>query len=224
MPVGGGAKMFLIELMRACGVSTTRSNSYGQMVDLTLRFFGYTGPHAPRTRTGMLLIVDEVHQAMIGRTVKTSTVELIRQIHDLCRIGVVLCGTDVLPEMIQDERFSRLLGQTANRGVLRRRIPAEPSAADVRAICKAYGFDAPEGKALDIVKRISRENGIGKLCGYLRMAKKLASNRHQTAAWTHFLTTHATLLSWERGDRPDQKQLGGGPKPKALEDEKGGES
>jgi DNA transposition AAA+ family ATPase len=201
MRSGGGTKIFLADLLAACGV---RDNlSYHDMRDRALRFFGYHGPLVPRGNSDMLLIIDEVHQAMIGRSIRTVTMELIREIHDLCGIGVVLIGTDVLPEMILDARFSRLLGQIANRGVLRRRIPAEPSDKDVRLICQGYGFDEPQGRALTIVKRISQENGIGKLCGYLRMAKKLASNRHQTANWSHFLTTNATLKSWERGDRGD---------------------
>lgn len=217
LPVGGAKREFLLALCRACGIS--ERNNAEQMRERLLKFFGYRGSTTdPTTNSHLLLIVDEVHQTMI-RGLKTNTLEQIREIHDLCGIGIVLCGTNVLPEMMQDERYAKMLGQIGNRGILRRKIPAAPSLEDVRLICEGYGFDAPEGRALKIVGKISTQNGIGKLCGYLRMARKLASTRHKTPGWKHFLATHATLESWERGDRDEKKQLGNGSgEPQQIED------
>jgi len=188
MPVGGSARMFMGALMRACGIS--ERNAYEQMRDRAHRFFG----------PSVLLIVDEVHQAMIGRSLKTVTIELIRELHDLSRCGVVLCGTDVLPDMINDPRFTKFLGQIGNRGVLRMRIPSAPGKADVSAVCNAYGFPPAEGEAAEKVREIGRTAGIGALTKYLRMARKLATNRKQPVGWGHFLTTLATLATWARGE------------------------
>lgn len=188
MPVGGSSKMFMAATLKSCGISDR--NSYDQMRDRAIRFFD------PQ----VLWIIDEVHQAMIGRSLKTITIELIREIHDESGCGVVLIGTDVLPEMMNDPRFKKFLGQIDNRGVLRRRIPPAPCAADVRAICNSYGFPPADGGAKELVRSIARENGIGRLTKFLRMARKLAVNRKQPVGWEHFLTTHATLESWARGE------------------------
>lgn len=189
MPVGGGTRLFLEEVLKACGISERKS--YGEMKQRVFRYFD------PQT----LLIIDEFHQAMIGRTLRTTTIESVREIHDKTGCGVVLCGTDVLPDMIADPRFKKLLGQTDNRGVLRRLIPATPYKEDVAAICKAYGFGQAEGEARKLVNEIANTSGIGKLCKFMQMAKRLASKRKAPVTWDHFLETHATLKSWERGEQ-----------------------
>ena len=48
-----------------------------------------------------------------------------------------------------------------------------------------------------------RISGIGRLTKYLRMTRKLAANRKEPVSWRHFITTHATLESWARGDQED---------------------
>lgn len=194
MPVGGGTRLFLEEILRACGISERKS--YSEMKQRVLRYFD------PQT----LLIIDEFHQAMIGRTLRTTTVETVREIHDLTGCGVVICGTDVLPDMISNPRFVKLLGQTDNRGVLRRRVPPTPYREDVQALCKAYGFGDPHGEARKLVQEIASTNGIGKLCKFFMMSKRLASKRRQPVTWQHFLDTHATLKSWERGEQMKREE------------------
>ena len=188
MPVGGGTRLFLERLMSACGISERKA--YSEMVTRAVRYFD------PQT----LLIIDEIHQAMIGRFLKAVTLERIREIHDLSGCGVVLCGTDIVPEMINDPKYKKFLGQIGNRGVLRRMIPAKPYDEDVAALCRAYGFSKPDGEARALVKQISSTNGIGKLCKFFRMSVRLANNQRTPVSWDHFLQTHATLKGWERGD------------------------
>lgn len=189
MPVGGGQRLFLETLLKACGISERRSQN--DMKGRILRYFD------PQT----LLIIDEFHQAMIGRSLRMNTIETVREIHDLTECGVVICGTDVLPDMIADPRFVKLLGQTDNRGVLRRRVPSTPYREDVLALCQAYGLGEPHGEARKLVDSIAGTNGIGKLCKYFMMARRKASKRKEPVAWDHFLDTHATLKSWERGEQ-----------------------
>jgi AAA domain len=189
MPDGGGLRYFLEELMKACGISERKS--IGEMKQRARRYFD------PQT----LLIVDEFHQTMIGRGLKTVTIEFIRQLHDRTGCPILICGTDVVNEELNNPKFKKFLGQLENRGVLRRFVPAKPYAEDVAALCKAYGFPKvidPEAKKL--VDAIAETNGIGKLCKFLRMSKRLASNRKTNPTWRHFLETRATLQSWENGE------------------------
>lgn len=188
MPAGGSPKMFMKELLRVCGISDR--NSYDQMFDRASKFFD----------PNMLLVIDEVHEAINGRSLKTITFSLIRQLNEKCGMGIVLIGTDVLPAALQDARLRDVLGQIDNRGVLRRRVPPKPSKGDVHAICKAYGFHgAPDGEARDRVFEIANSNGIGKLCKFFLMARRLANRAGAKLEWTHFLTTCATLKSWAEG-------------------------
>lgn len=196
---GGATRLFLQDLLVACGISDRKA--YGEMKQRLFRYFD------PQT----LLIVDEFHQTMIGRTLKMTTIEAIRAIHEKCGCGVVLCGTDILPDMFNDPRYHKFLGQTANRGVLRRLIPAKPYPEDVTALLKAHGLSrAPEGDAKKIVDGITGNEGIGKLCKYLKMSRRLASKRRVPVDWNHFLETHATLKSWERGEQMVRAKMSGG--------------
>lgn len=194
MPVGGAARMTLLAIARACGIS--ERNSYDQLRDRILKHIDPT----------MLLVMDEVHHALIGRQVKTVTMETLREIHDLCECGVVLCGTDVLPDMVQDARFAKLLGQTDNRGVLKRKIPAAPTKRDIRLLCEAYHLGKPEGDAATIVNEIATRNGIGRLCKYFQMSRRRASKTSQPLSWAHFLATHATLKAMANGERTEEEE------------------
>lgn len=217
VPVGGSAKMFMSALLKACGIS--ERNSYDQMRDRALKFFGYRGPRVPSAGAHLLLIVDNLHNAVTGRALKTITLALIHEIHELCGCGVVIAGRTALADALKADRNREKLGQIADLNVLTFRIPDVPLAADLETICGAYGFVDPDEKSARHVAEIAGRHGIGQLCGYLRMAKKLASNRHQTAGWNHFLSTHATLKAWARGERkPGKAQLSGGAKspPKQL--------
>jgi DNA transposition AAA+ family ATPase len=186
---GGATRLFLEDLMKACGISERKS--YGEMKQRAFRYFD------PQT----LLIVDEFHQTLIGRTIKMASIETIRAIYEKCGCGVVLCGTDIVPDMFEDARFKKFLGQTANRGVLRRLIPATPYREDVTALCKAYGLGVADGEAKALVNTIASTNGIGKLCKFMAMSRRLAAKRRTPVTWDHFLETHATLKSWERGEQ-----------------------
>ena len=186
---GGATRLFIEHLAKACGISQSGNHS-----DLKRRIFRYFDPQT-------LLIVDEFHQTLIGRTIKMTSIELIRAIYEHCGCGIVLCGTDIVPDMFEDRRFKKFLGQTANRGALRRMIPATPYPEDVRALCRAYGFGPATGEAKKLVDEIASTNGIGKLCKFMQMAKRLAAKRQTPVSWDHFLATKATLASWEKGER-----------------------
>lgn len=190
VPAGGATKPSMKALAFARGGISTRK-SHEELREIILKRFNPL----------WLPIVDEFHQTIKGRTFKTVTIDRFREVRDLCGCGLVLCGTDQVPEMLEDERYKDFLGQIGNRGVLRMHIPTAPTARDIELLCEAYGFSAPaEGEAAKTVKEIARENGIGKLSGYFAIARRLANRAHERLAWKHFLTTHDTLTSWAKGE------------------------
>jgi hypothetical protein len=159
-----------------------------------------------------LLLIDEFHQTVKGRTIKTVTVDRIREFNDDCGTPIVLCGTDIVPDMMEDERYKDFLGQISNRGVFRLQIPPAPEERDILLLVKAYGFDtAPTGEAAAIVKAIANEKGLGKLTKYFKASRSLATGARTRLTWKHFLTMSDSADSWALGQfGQDKKRLTNG--------------
>jgi DNA transposition AAA+ family ATPase len=190
LPAGGGVIASMKAIARARGGISVRK-SHEEMREILLARFNNL----------WLLLVDEFHQAVTGRTIKTVTVDRIREFNDDCGTPVVLCGTPVVPDMMENARYKDFLGQISNRGVFRLQIPAVPTASDILLLVKAYGFETePAGEAALIVKAIAQEKGIGKLTKYFKAARSLATGAHCRVTWKHFLTTSDSADSWAKGE------------------------
>ena len=208
MPPGGAARMFLDTLARACGIS--HRQSYENLRDRLIGFF----------KPGMLLIVDEAHQSIIGRKLQTVTLEIIRDVHDLAGAGVVLCGTPVFADALKNDRLKLFFEQVDNRTTIIRKLPDTAPWRDVEMVIGAYGLPVPvpaeklDGKhhlsPLEIVRGKVAKNGLGKLTKFLSIARRPAEKQGVPFAWEHVVGTDAMLASWERGDLPTEKELKGG--------------
>lgn len=188
-PAGGATKPTMKRLALARGGISTRK-SHEELREVILARFNPL----------WLPIMDEFHQTVKGRTLKTVTIDRVREVRDECECGLVLCGTEQFEEMLEDERFRDFLGQIGNRGVLRMRIPTAPTGRDMDLLAAAYGFSGPPTeKAAKRVKEIAHENGIGKLSGYFAIARRLANKAHERLTWAHFTRTNDTLSSWALG-------------------------
>jgi DNA transposition AAA+ family ATPase len=201
LPAGGGTKASMKAIAKARGGISTRK-SHEELREVILSRFNKL----------WLLIIDEFHETLIGRGLKTVTIERIREIHDDCKCGVLLCGTDIVPDMMNDSKFKDFLGQLNNRGVLRMRIPPAPTPNDVALLCQAYKFGPPPKDVADVVKTIVTESGISKLTDYFKMARLYASKRHERAvSWEHFIIVKDTTVSWSLGQfGQDKKRLTNG--------------
>ncbi len=208
MPPGGAPRMFLNTLAMACGIS--HRQSYEQLRDRLIGFF----------KPGMLLIVDEAHQSIIGRKLQTVTLEIIRDVHDLAGAAVVLCGTPVFANALKDDRIKLFFEQVDNRTTIIRKLPDTAPWRDVEMVIAAYGLPVPipEGKLvaehhlspLEIVQAKVAKNGLGKLTKFLTIARRPAEKQGVPFAWAHVVGTDAMLAGWERGDLPtDAEQKGG---------------
>lgn len=188
VPVGGNAGDFLEKLADACGLPQAKNRETN-----SARIHKYLRPE-------MLILVDEVHQ-LFKHGVKTRTIEAIRELHDLTRVGIVLCGTQVLAEALEDHKLKGFLGQLANRGTIRRLIKPEPYREDVLLLCTAYGFPVPAAGSDEehAVFALSRADGLGKLCKVLEMATRYAQKNGVSDLWRAFLITVATLRAWAEG-------------------------
>jgi DNA transposition AAA+ family ATPase len=190
MPSNGRTRDFILGLARACRLKT-RGLNYTVASDHVMRFL----------RPGDLLIVDEYHQVMVGRKVRMSTVERVREIFDVTGCSMVLCGTDIMQEMMESDKWRDFLGQTANRGALRRRVPAQPYRGDIQAVFKGYGFPELEpGPVRELAYELGKAHGLGNLCQHLKMAAVVARNASRPATLEDFEMVVRTLKAWASGE------------------------
>lgn len=210
LPAGGATKPAMKELAAARGAIGLRLR-HDMMRELLLKRFNRQ----------WLVIADEFHQAFKGRTLKTVTIDRFRELRDRSKCGLLLCGTDLVVDMLDDDRFKDMLGQIGNRGVLRMHIPTAPEPKDIELLSAAYGFQgAPTGKAGTWVREIANNNGISKLSAFFVMSRMRASKAKERLDWKHFESTFATLGNWEKGifegSKRPKPQLANGAAP-ALE-------
>lgn len=183
LAASGTQKDSINALAEACGVPTRKDDH--EKRDRILK----------RIKPQTLLIVDEFHQAFVGRKLKMGLIERIREIHDLCKCGVLLCGTHIFVEMLSSEKFKDFLSQINRRGVLRMFIPTAPEPGDLELLFAAYKLPPPDGRAATIAKQLSAQHGIGELTKYFQVARFLAMNETVPMGWDHFLKAHDTLIT-----------------------------
>ena len=205
MPPGGAPSLFMASMARSCGISP--KNSFAALRDRFIQFL----------RPGMLLIIDEMHQTLIGRKTQIQTLELIRDMHDLTGCAIVMCGTPIFADSFKDERVSLFFEQIDNRGPLKRRLPDEAPWNDVLMVLAAYGLPPAPRKKLDekhhkspltIVKEMVAGRGLGKLTKFLLLARAAANKHQEVFSWYHVVRTDAMLTGWERGDGPADEKGG----------------
>lgn len=180
---GGGVQLMMREIATACGNSRTPNFE-------TLRrgILDVLGPDN-------LLIADEVHQAFQSyqKYARFSCIEVLREIHDRTKCGLIICATNVLRDEIEKGKFKQMLKQIHRRGVVELQLPAVLPVADVHKLAASYGLPAPTGEAAELVTDIIKKHGPGKFCIFLKSARRLAENRGAALAWKHFVSAHDIL-------------------------------
>jgi len=151
-----------------------------------------------------LLIVDEIH--MLAFTYrsrsKLSCVESLRWLHDVTRCGMVICGTNIWRDEMQEGKDKKLLEQMQRRGVFRLQLPDVPPVADLKAITsKAFNLPWPSsenGRALEVLNHVNRAQGLTAVTEYLRFANRIAAKRKEPLSWDHFLRAWKIITDLEK--------------------------
>jgi len=209
LPAGGGTKPAMKALALARGGIPTRK-SHEELRERLLKAFNRF----------WLIIADDFPRTITGRTIKTVTIERFVELNEDSECGLLLSGSEEFQEAMDDEKYRHILAPLARRGVLRLRIPAAPEPKDIEMLVAAYGFESmPSGKTLTKVQAIANEQGLGNLCRFFNITRRLAKMAKTRIAWKHFTTSVATVDSWSLGQFEEQKdQLPAGNAPKQLED------
>lgn len=158
----------------------------------------------------MLLILDEMH--LLAYTYRKgsffSCMEVIREIHDVTKCGMVLSFT-ILDEV--KAASQKELQQLWRRGVHKLILPNMPTIPDLTAILEHSGLEFPgaelkvqvrfkdaDGKSQSIeesprelLRQVAKHEALLAVTERLRYAKKLA--RGQELNWSHFVDAHLRI-------------------------------
>lgn len=171
----------------------------------------------------MVLLLDEVHQALMGRgNSGESAIEFIREIYDRRKCGIVVCGTEVLRKALI---HNPVLGQLWKRRsrALTITLKGEVPPAYLAKFDEAFGLGpaptdeikvtylatnqsgAEVNKSISlspatIQKQIVESEGIGTWVRLMEDAKDLAESKNIPLTWKIVLTQFCIAEAQERGE------------------------
>lgn len=180
MPAGGSARGFLNRL----AVAFYRSPQ-SNWADLKRRIFEGVSPDD-------LIIIDEFSQCFnpVTGTVRIATLDLIRELWNTCKCGIVLVMTDVARDAMQQGRFHKACDQLYYRSAAELELSRVPQDADLRLIAQAHGLPNPSRDFMERIRKIVQTRGMTRFTTLLEMAGDEASSRKAKPTWTDFLTVH----------------------------------
>lgn len=161
----------------------------------------------------MLLILDEMH--LLQYTYRLSSffgcLEVIREIQDETKCGMVLCGTQLLLTKMQAGQHKEM-EQLMRRGVHKVTLPDMPTRGDLVAILNASGLEFPKAgdvvsvqgiqeKPYDVLRQLAKTSGLKSITERLRYGRKLAAKKHSELAWEHFIEAHLTVIQQAEADK-----------------------
>lgn len=139
-----------------------------------------------------LLIIDEVHQALITSSdmIARKVVEFLREVYDRTGCGIVLCGTKVLRDEFERGRQAMIFDQFRRRGMLELNLPDSPPKIDIIKIARSFDLDEPSDRVFETIKTMLQESGLGKYIKFLQYANGVSVSRKEQLTWDHFLAAY----------------------------------
>jgi DNA transposition AAA+ family ATPase len=189
MPASAGVQLMMQEFARACYISA--NSCFDKLRERVLNAID----------GGNLVIIDELHQVFLSyqRGSAIKCLEVIREIHDRTKCGMLLCGTLQLRKELMLGSHTDLLEQFKRRGVLEINLPTLPPKSDINAIARAFGLPPATDCALEIQTDIIKRHGLGKFTKFLQTAQRIAARQNQLLSWDHFLQAHDGLAKLSAG-------------------------
>lgn len=188
MPASAGVQLFMKELAKACYVSP--DSCFDKLRERVL--------NAIDDKT--LVIVDELHQAFTsyqhGSAIKV--MEVIREIYDRTRCGMVLVGTNVLRDELHQGKLAAILEQLRRRGTIKIQLPAHPPKADLDKIARKFNLLPAEGEAAEVVKDMIHTSGLGMYIKFLQSACMMAAREKKKVSWDHFIQANDIIAKLSR--------------------------
>jgi DNA transposition AAA+ family ATPase len=188
MPASAGVQLMMKEIARACYLSP--QSSFEHLRERVFNSIDHTN----------LIIVDELHQVFLsyqkGSAIKC--LEVLREIHDRTKCGMVLCGTTQLKKEILLGNHAEMLEQFTDRGTLKVQLPDRLPKSDVLLIAKGFGLTDPNDIASDLIDELMQARSLRKFGKLLQAAKRLSAREGTEITWGHFIKAHDIITKLER--------------------------
>ena len=172
---------------------------------------GNTSDLTERIKNGvtkdMVLILDEVH--LLHYTYRLSSffscMEVIREIQDETKCGLVLCATQLLLGRMEEGKNKEMV-QMLRRGVHRCMLPDMPTKGDLGAIFHHWGLEFPKQNAeveiqeivekpYEVVRQLAKTQGLKAITERMRYGRKISMRYGSKLTWTHVMEAHLTIAS-----------------------------
>lgn len=150
VPSGCTRLTLVQELCRCCGIGTSGKKT--GLLEARLR-----SAFGPRN----VIIADEAGHLMPRNGTSTSAIELLRDLHDICRCSVVLIFTDVYLSEMRHGRLSDYFEQFLGRIKFEVKIPTKVRDDEIESVIRAFHPEPPP-KLLEFALVIA-QNRDGKL-------------------------------------------------------------
>lgn len=183
MPASAGVQLMMKEFASACYISP--ASCFDNLRERVLNSLDSRN----------LVIIDELHQVFLSyqRGSAIKCLEVIREIHDRTKCGMLLCGTLQLRKELMLGSHTDLLEQFKRRGVLEINLPKLPPKKDIDLISAAFRLAPAEDTALEIQTDIIKAHGLGKFAKFLQTGQRIAAKAGQPFTWDHFIKAHDIL-------------------------------
>ena len=169
-----------------------------------------------------IVLVDEVHllEATYNRRSKISCFEFLREVHDICKVPMVICGTTTARDEFElgTGEHAKLLQQTDRRGLFELNLPPTVPVADVRAIAAHYKLPFPKPRftydkedkckydrwrnyenkdeGFQLMEDFAHAHGIKRIFLTIREGQKLAANDSKPLSWNHVVRAHRIIAKF----------------------------
>ena len=180
VPGDGGFRAFLEAMAEAFGISRERSN-----IDIKRAILNTL------SRQDVLIIDEFAHCCPNGKSRSVQAIEMIRELRDKIKCGIIILATDGLPETLSSGHLGKWLEQFLGRICIPYHIPDDFSASEIGDICAAFVKD-PETQLVDLAGEIAnaRKGGIRELLRHLKRSTQVADKRGEK------LTFKYSAASW----------------------------
>lgn len=152
------------------------------------------------------IIFDEYHLPFTTTTDKVALKcsEFIRDIRDIVKCGIVLCGTDVIPKLLTDSFWGKALEQLTDRGNTVVRLLKRKNSQGLGGFYAHYSLPkTPNKDAREIITLIVKKHSLRKLVFALRDSFRAACKLSQEHTWDHFVD--AWCLTQDLNPATDEK-------------------
>jgi DNA transposition AAA+ family ATPase len=145
-----------------------------------------------------LVIVDEVHQPFLtyAPLARKGTMEFIRELYDRTKCGMVICGTNIGRDGIEEGPLKGIMEQIRRRCSFTLQLPKYATTADLNSIAHHFGLPRLQGQAREVATAVIRRNGLKTYTILLESARTIAANRQEPIDWTLFISAHDIIAKY----------------------------